>query len=124
LEEINMAIRLSKLFGMDIYETNATYRGKVYDLVVNLEQGVIETITTQPLKVNSKQEAKKIITDHSIPYKKVISADDIVLINSGNVPNQNKIINSKEADEIVDDTETKIRKKYIGYRSKYSRATR
>lgn len=119
-----MAIRLSKLFGMDIYETNATYRGKVYDLVVNLEQGVLETITTQPLKVNSKQEAKKIITEHSIPYKKVISADDIVLINSGNVPTQNKTITSKEADEIIDDTDSKIRKKYIGYRSKYSKASR
>jgi sporulation protein YlmC with PRC-barrel domain len=119
-----MAIRLSKLFGMDIYETNATYRGKVYDLVVNLEQGIIETITTQPLKVNSKQEAKKIITEHSIPYKKVISADDIVLINSGNVPSQNKEIRQQDAEEIVDNTESKIRKKYIGYRSKYSRNTR
>jgi sporulation protein YlmC with PRC-barrel domain len=116
-----MAIRLSKLFGMDIYETNATYRGKVYDLVVNLEQGVIETITTQPLKVNSKQEAKKIITDHSIPYKKVISADDIVLINSGNVPNNKAEIKQKEDNEEIDDAKSKIRKKYIGYRSKYSR---
>ncbi len=117
-----MAIRLSKLFGMDIYETNATYRGKVYDLVVNLEQGILETITTQPLKVNSKQEAKKIITEHSIPYKKVISADDIVLINSGNVPNQNRDVKTNKVEEQKDDTESKIRKKYIGYRSKYSRS--
>lgn len=107
---------------MDIYETNATYRGKVYDLVVNLEQGIIETITTQPLKVNSKQEAKKIITEHSIPYKKVISADDIILINSGNVPVQNKIPKQEEMMNETNDTESKIRKKYIGYKSKYSRS--
>jgi sporulation protein YlmC with PRC-barrel domain len=117
-----MAIRISKLFGMDIYETNATYRGKVFDLVVNLEQGVIETITTQPLKVNSKQEAKKIITEHSIPYKKVISADDIILINSGNIPSTQKHISKNEEKEEIKDPRSNIRKKYIGYRSKYSRS--
>jgi sporulation protein YlmC with PRC-barrel domain len=117
-----MAIRISKLFGMDIYETNATYRGKVFDLVVNLEQGVIETITTQPLKVNSKQEAKKIITEHSIPYKKVISADDIILINSGNIPISNKRKAKIEEKEEKKDPKSNIRKKYIGYRSKYTKS--
>jgi len=108
---------------MDIYETNATYRGKVHDLVLNLEQGVVETITTQPLKVNSKIEAKKIITEHSVPYSKVISCDDIILINSGNVPTAPKRI-EKEPEAAEDPRETAIRKKYIGYRSKYSTATR
>jgi sporulation protein YlmC with PRC-barrel domain len=107
---------------MDIYETNANYRGKVFDLVVNLEQGVIETITTKPLKVNSKQEAKKIITEHSIPYKKVISADDILLINSGNVPQVNrKVEKEPEEESKISSSEAKIRRKYIGYKSKYSR---
>jgi sporulation protein YlmC with PRC-barrel domain len=116
-----MTIRISKLFGMDIYETNATYRGKVFDLVVNLEQGVIETITTQPLKVNSKQEAKKIITEHSIPYKKVISADDILLINSGNVPVTQRI-KKEETQQVEENPTSNMRRKYIGYKSKYSRS--
>ncbi|MDD3178073.1 MAG: PRC-barrel domain-containing protein [Candidatus ainarchaeum sp.] len=118
-----MTTRISKLFGMDIYQTDATYRGKVHDLIVNLEQGVIETITTQPLKVNSKIEAKKIITEHSIPYNKVISADDILLINAGNVPitNRKKEIVHNEDNFEEKSKEAAIRKKYIGYRSKYSR---
>ncbi len=78
-----MTYRLSKLFGMDIYTTDAEYRGKVFDLVINLEKGKIETITTEPLKVKSKQEAKRIISEKSIPYKNVRSAKDILLINTG-----------------------------------------
>ncbi len=120
-----MTMRISKLFGMDLYETNATYRGKVYDLVVNLESGIIETITTQPLKVSSKKEAKKIMTEHSIPYKKVISVDDIILINSGNVPvAEREMPRTHVSEEPENDYDSKIRKKYIGYKSKYSTAGR
>jgi sporulation protein YlmC with PRC-barrel domain len=125
LEEENMTMRISKLFGMDLYETNATYRGKVYDLVVNLESGIIETITTQPLKVSSKKEAKKIMTEHSIPYKKVISVDDIILINSGNVPvAEREVVREPVSEEPSNDYDSRIRKKYIGYKSKYSTAGR
>jgi len=75
-----VSVRLSKLFGMDIYNATAGYKGKVYDLVINLEKGRIETITTEPLKARSKAEAKKIITEKSIPYKNVKSAKDIIIV--------------------------------------------
>ena len=75
-----MTMRLSKLFGMDIYTSDAEYKGKVYDLVINLEKGKLETITTAPLKPRSKQEAKKIISEKSIPYKNVKAAKDIILV--------------------------------------------
>ena len=76
-------MRLSKLFGMDIYTTDAEYKGKVFDIVINLEKGKLETITTEPLKARSKQEAKKIISEKSIPYRNVRAANDIVLVASG-----------------------------------------
>lgn len=75
-----MTARISKLFGMDIYTTDAEYKGKVFDLVINLEKGRIETITTEPLKVKSKQEAKKIISEKSLPYRNVRAAKDILLV--------------------------------------------
>ena len=52
--ENDMTVRISKLFGMDIYTTDSEYKGKVFDLVINLEKGKIETITTEPLKARSK----------------------------------------------------------------------
>ncbi len=75
-----MTVRISKLFGMDIYTTEGDYKGKVFDLVINLEKGKIETVTTEPLKARSKQEAKKIISEKSIPYNRVRAAKDILVV--------------------------------------------
>jgi len=74
-------LRLSELFGRDIFTQSGEYKGKVYDIVVNLESGTLETITTAPLKVRTKQEAKKIISEKSIPYKTVIAVKDIIIVN-------------------------------------------
>jgi len=73
-------LRLSELFGKDIYTDKGDYKGKIYDIVLNLENGTLETITTEPLKVKSKLEAKKIITEKSVPYKNVIAVKDIFIV--------------------------------------------
>ena len=78
-----MTVRLSKLFGMDIYTDNGEYKGKVFDLVINLEKGRIETITTEPLKAKSKQEAKKLINEKSVAYRNVKAAKDILIVGTG-----------------------------------------
>ena len=78
-----MSMRLSKLFGMDIYSEGGEYKGKVFDLIINLEKGKIETITTEALKPRTKQEAKRILSEKSIAYKRVKSAKDILVV--GNV---------------------------------------
>ena len=81
-----MSIKLSELFGMDIYDSQAGYKGKVYDIIINLEKGKLETITTEPLKVKTKADAKKILSDKSIPYKNVQSAKDIIIISGRGTP--------------------------------------
>ena len=86
-----MTVRLSRLFGMDIYTDIGDYRGKVFDLVINLEKGRIETITTEALKAKTKQEAKRIITDKSIPYKNVRAAKDILIVSTGRVEEEDEI---------------------------------
>jgi sporulation protein YlmC with PRC-barrel domain len=80
-----MTTKLSKLFGMDIYSDKAEYKGKVFDIVINLEKGRLETITTEALKARTKQEAKRIISEKSIPYRNVKAVKDIVLISSKRV---------------------------------------
>lgn len=80
-----MTLRLSKMFGMDIYSDSAEYKGKVFDIVINLEKGRLETITTEALKARSKQEAKRIISEKSIPYRNVRAVKDIVLVSAKGV---------------------------------------
>ena len=83
---IVMSVRLSKLFGMDIYDSEAGYKGKVYEIIINLEKGKLETLTTEPLKVKTKSDAKKILTEKSIPYRNVKSVKDIIIVSSRDVP--------------------------------------
>jgi len=85
-----MTMKLSKLFGMDIYTAGGEYKGKIFDLVINLEKGRVETITTEALKAKSKQEAKRIISEKSIPYKNVKSAKDIVVIGGSSAPSRDE----------------------------------
>ena len=77
-----MTMRLSKLFGMDIYNDSAEYKGKIFDIVINLEKGRLETITTEALKARSKPEAKRIISEKSIPFRGVKAVKDIVLVSA------------------------------------------
>lgn len=77
-----MTQRVSKLFGMDIYTLEGEYRGKVFDLIINLEKGRVETMATEALRVRTKQEAKRIISEKSIPYRSVRACKDIILIST------------------------------------------
>jgi len=81
-----MTTRLSKLFGRDIYTADGSYKGKVFDVVINLEKGRLETITTEPLKASSKQEAKKIIQrkKHSVP--ECAAVKDIIVVAGKGAP--------------------------------------
>jgi sporulation protein YlmC with PRC-barrel domain len=71
---------------MDVYDIEAGYKGKVYDIIINLEKGKLETITTEPLKVKTKSDAKKILSEKSIPYRNVKSVKDIIIVSSRDVP--------------------------------------
>ena len=75
-----MTIELSKMFGMDIYSTDAEYIGKAYDFVIDLEQGRVSKITLEPFKVRSKKGAAEILKKKSVGYEKVVAVKDIILI--------------------------------------------
>ena len=63
-----MTMRLSKLYGMDIYTDEAGYIGKVNDVILNLEKGEVVRLTTETLKAVSREEAAKVLKDKSDTY--------------------------------------------------------
>jgi sporulation protein YlmC with PRC-barrel domain len=81
-----VAVTASRLYGLDIYDTEGGYIGKVSDLILNLEKGEVVRITTEPLRGSlTKEELPKIIQEKSILYKRVKSVRDIVIIGKGGV---------------------------------------
>ncbi|MBI4214942.1 PRC-barrel domain-containing protein [archaeon] len=77
-----MTLRASRLYGLDIYDTEGGYIGKVNDLVLNLEKGEIIRITTEPLRATlTKDELPDILQKKSLLYRRVASAKDILIVN-------------------------------------------
>jgi sporulation protein YlmC with PRC-barrel domain len=82
-----MSVRMSKLYGMDIYTDSGKFLGKVQDLILDLEKGEITRVTMEPISFRTKDDAKRILGEASILYKNVKSVEDVVVVTKGgNVP--------------------------------------
>ncbi|MEM3362364.1 MAG: PRC-barrel domain-containing protein [Candidatus Anstonellaceae archaeon] len=77
-----MGIRVSKIYGMDIYTDSGKYLGRVQDILIDMEQGKIIRLTMEPLANISKEEAKRILREKSVLYTSVKNVEDVVVVGS------------------------------------------
>jgi len=77
-----MAIKVSQLMGMDVYTDTAQYVGKVYDVIIDLQEGRVVRLTLEPIRVSSKEEAKRIFREKTILYKSVKAVEKIIIISA------------------------------------------
>lgn len=75
-----MALKASKIYGMDIYTDGGKFLGRVQDILIDLERGEIVRIVMEPLTSVSKDEAKRILREKSVIYKSVKSVEDVVVV--------------------------------------------
>ncbi|RLG18411.1 hypothetical protein DRN67_04210 [Candidatus Micrarchaeota archaeon] len=75
-----MTVRVSRIYGMDIYNDEGKFLGKVQEVVVDLEKGEVVRILTEPLSSISKEDAKRVLRDKSVLYKYVKSVEDVVMV--------------------------------------------
>ncbi len=74
-----MTVSLSKIYGMDIYTSDAKYIGKVNDVILNMETGEAVRILTKPLtRIDSN--TKELIQKHSVLFRRVKSISDMILV--------------------------------------------
>jgi len=78
-----MTMRLSRLYGMDIYSDAGKYLGRVIDLIMDLEKGEVVRMTMQPLTTVSRDEARKVLREASVLYRNVKSVEDVVVVTKG-----------------------------------------
>jgi len=75
-------MRISDLYGNEIYDQHGKFWGNIKDVILNVEEGTIFTLSTESIRAETIQHfAKK-----SIPYTKVLSAGNIIIVQRG--PNQ------------------------------------
>ena len=75
-----MSIRLSKLYGMDIFSDAGKYLGKVYDIIVDVEKGEVVRLTLESIHTASREEAQRIIKEKTVLYKNVRSLEDVIVV--------------------------------------------
>jgi len=75
-----MVVRVSRIYGMDIYTDAGRFLGRVQDIVVDLEKGEVVRLTMEPLASITRDEAKRVLRDKSILYKSVKSVEDVVVV--------------------------------------------
>ncbi|MEM3364265.1 MAG: PRC-barrel domain-containing protein [Candidatus Micrarchaeia archaeon] len=76
-----MALNIADLYGMDIFTASGKFVGKVQDVIVDLEKGEVIRISMEPLtSISSREEARQVLKDKSILYKKVKSVGDVVIV--------------------------------------------
>jgi len=76
-----MTIKLSQIYGREIYTEDAKKIGKVEDIILDLEGRKIWQLTLDPLKssVLSRIPPEELLK-RSVPYERVKGVSDIVLI--------------------------------------------
>ncbi|MDW8033891.1 MAG: PRC-barrel domain-containing protein [Nitrososphaerota archaeon] len=75
-----MSIRLSRLYGMDIFSDSGKYLGKVYDIIVDVEKGEVVRLTLESIHTASREEAQRIIREKTVLYKNVKSLEDVIVV--------------------------------------------
>jgi len=77
-----MSIKISELYGTEIYTSKAKHLGKVEDIILNLQKGEIMRLTLAPLKGGflSKSKVEEILKENSIGYTDVDCVGDIILV--------------------------------------------
>ncbi len=74
-----MSVRLSKMYGMEIFTDVGKYVGTAQDFIVDLESGEVARVLLEPLS-SSKERTKAILKDKSVIYKNVKSVEDVIVV--------------------------------------------
>jgi len=96
-----MGKKLSNLYGLDIYSTSGTYIGKVEDILLNLEEGVVMSLYLKTLNSGAidSNELKRIIKEEGVSYDGVSSVSDIILTKSKPLKDAHKTKHKKVIDD-------------------------
>lgn len=82
-----MSIKLSQIYGKEIFTEDAKRVGRVEDIILDLENRKMWVLTLDPLKVSvMKTMSPDELLKRSMPYERVKGISDIVLVEADTAP--------------------------------------
>jgi sporulation protein YlmC with PRC-barrel domain len=79
VQGVEMSVRLSKMYGMEIFTDGGKYVGSAQDFIIDLESGEISRFLLEPLS-SSKERTKEVLKEKSVLYKNVKSVEDVIVV--------------------------------------------
>ncbi|MBN2121691.1 PRC-barrel domain-containing protein [Candidatus Micrarchaeota archaeon] len=74
-----MTVKLSRMYGMEIFTDGGKYVGSAQDFIVDLESGEISRLLLEPLS-SSKEKTREVLKEKSVIYKNVKSVEDVIVV--------------------------------------------
>lgn len=72
-----MTVKLSKMYGMEIFTDGGKYVGTAQDFVVDMEGGEVARMLLEQFSSN---KGKEILKEKSVLYKNVKSVEDVIVV--------------------------------------------
>ncbi len=77
-----MTMKLSRLYGMDIFTDGGKFLGNAQEFIVDIEGGELVRLLIDQLPP-SKDEARRVLKEKSVLYKNVKSVEDVIVVTKG-----------------------------------------
>jgi sporulation protein YlmC with PRC-barrel domain len=77
-------MKVSDLYGKEIFLDNGKFLGTVQEVIVDLEKGVILRLLLEQLP-SSAEKAKDVLRNKSIMYSNVSSVSDVIIVKAANL---------------------------------------
>jgi sporulation protein YlmC with PRC-barrel domain len=77
-------MKVSDLYGKEIFLDNGKFLGTVQEVIVDLEKGVILRLLLEQLP-SSTEKAKEVLRNKSIMYSNVSSVSDVIIVKATNL---------------------------------------
>jgi sporulation protein YlmC with PRC-barrel domain len=77
-------MKVSDLYGKEIFLDNGKFLGTVQEVIVDLEKGVILRLLLEQLP-SSTEKAKEVLRNKSIMYSNVSSVSDVIIVKAANL---------------------------------------
>lgn len=79
-------MRISEIYGMDVYADNGQYLGEVHDAIVDLERGEVGRLLMEQWRNIDRGEMRKALQNKSVLFKNVRNIGDVVLVTATTSP--------------------------------------
>lgn len=76
-----MTIKISALYGREIYTDKGKYLGQAKEFIIDLEKGEVLRISLESLSGLTNEEIKEVLRKKSVLYSCVNSVEDAIIVN-------------------------------------------